>query len=98
MKLLILAAARPCLLYTSEAGCALAVVELPDAGLAEALPKMPVCAVTSIGPDGISASLELSLIHISHPDQPQQDEPHQQAGHHTGKIDPDIGDLAARCV
>ena len=43
-----------------EAGCALAVVELPDAGLAEALPKMPVCAVTSIGPDGISASLERS--------------------------------------
>ena len=27
-----------------EAGCALAVVELPDAGLAEALPQMPVCA------------------------------------------------------
>ena len=36
------------------------MVELPDAGLAEALPKMPVCAVTSIGPDGISASLERS--------------------------------------
>ena len=31
----------------------------------------------------------------AHPDKPQQDEPHQQAGHHTGKIDPDIGDLAA---
>ena len=33
-----------------EAGCALAVVELPDAGLASALPQMPVCAVTSVGP------------------------------------------------
>lgn len=52
-----LAAAARCF---GEAGCALAVVELPDAGLAEALPKMPVCAVTSIGPDGISASLERS--------------------------------------
>ena len=31
----------------------------------------------------------------AHPDKPQQDEPHQQAGHHAGKIDPDIGDLAA---
>ena len=39
-----LAAAARCF---GEAGCALAVVELPDAGLAEALPKMPVCAVTS---------------------------------------------------
>ena len=38
-----------------EAGCALAVVELPDAGLAEALPQMPVCAVTSVGPDGVTA-------------------------------------------
>ena len=37
-----------------EAGCALAVVELPDAGLAEALPQMPVCAVTSVGPDGVN--------------------------------------------
>ena len=41
-----------------EAGCALAVVELPDAGLAEALPQMPVCAVTSVGPDGVSRSVE----------------------------------------
>ena len=52
-----LAAAANCF---GAAGCTLAVVELPDAGLAEALPKMPVCAVTSIGPDGISASLERS--------------------------------------
>ena len=41
-----------------EAGCALAVVELPDAGLASALPQMPVCAVTSVGPDGVSRSVE----------------------------------------
>ena len=41
-----------------EAGCTLAVVELPDAGLAEALPQMPVCAVTSVGPDGVSRSVE----------------------------------------
>ena len=41
-----------------EAGCALAVVELPDAGLAEALPQIPVCAVTSVGPDGVSHSVE----------------------------------------
>ena len=32
-----------------EAGCALAVV---------ALPQMPVCAVTSVGPDGVSRSVE----------------------------------------
>ena len=42
------------------AGCALAVVELPDAGLASALPQMPVCAVTAIGPDGVSRSIERS--------------------------------------
>ncbi len=41
-----------------EAGCALAVVELPDAGLAAALPQMPVCAVTAVGPDGVSRSVE----------------------------------------
>ena len=41
-----------------KAGCALAVVELPDAGLASALPQMPVCAVTSVGPDGVSRSVE----------------------------------------
>ena len=50
-----LAAAARCF---GEAGCALAVVELPDAGLAEALPGMPVCAVTSVGPDGVSRSVE----------------------------------------
>ena len=42
------------------AGCKLAVVEMADAGLAAALPQMPVCAVTSIGPDGISRSVERS--------------------------------------
>ena len=44
----------------AEAGCKLAVVEMADAGLAAALPKMPVCAVTSIGPDGVSSSVERS--------------------------------------
>ena len=52
-----LAAAAACF---GAAGCKLAVVELPDAGLAAALPKMPVCAVTSIGPDGVSRSVERS--------------------------------------
>ena len=46
-----LAAAAACF---GAAGCRLAVVELPDAGLAEALSHMPVCVVTSIGPDGVS--------------------------------------------
>ena len=46
-----LAAAVRCF---AEAGCKLAVVEMADAGLAAALPKMPVCAVASIGPDGVS--------------------------------------------
>ena len=46
-----LAAAARCF---GAAGCKLAVVELPDAGLASALPNMPVCAVTAIGPDGVS--------------------------------------------
>mgnify|MGYP004623946377 FL=1 len=41
-----------------EADCTLAVVELPDAGLAAALPQMPVCAVTAVGPDGVSRSVE----------------------------------------
>ena len=50
-----LAAAAYCF---GEAGCTLAVVELPDAGLAAALPAMPVCAVTSVGPDGVSRSVE----------------------------------------
>ena len=51
-----LAAAANCF---GAAGCTLAVVELPDAGLAEALPGMPVCAVTSasVGPDGVSRSV-----------------------------------------
>ena len=52
-----LAAAAICF---GAAGCKLAVVELPDAGLAAALPAMPVCAVTAIGPDGISRSVERS--------------------------------------
>ena len=52
-----LAAAAYCF---GEAGCTLAVVELPDAGLAEALSHMPVCVVTSIGPDGVSRSVERS--------------------------------------
>ena len=44
----------------------------------------------------IASNLVSMLIeNDAHPDKPQQDEPHQQAGHHTGKIDPDIGDLAA---
>ena len=50
-----LAAAARCF---GEAGCRLAVVELPDAGLAAALPQMPVCAVTAVGPDGVSRSVE----------------------------------------
>ena len=50
-----LAAAARCF---AAAGCRVAVVELPDAGLAKALPAMPVCAVTSIGPDGVSRSVE----------------------------------------
>ena len=50
-----LAAAAICF---GAAGCKLAVVELPDAGLASALPQMPVCAVTAIGPDGVSRSVE----------------------------------------
>ena len=50
-----LAAAACCF---GAAGCKLAVVELPDAGLASALPQMPVCAVTAIGPDGVSRSVE----------------------------------------
>ena len=50
-----LAAAACCF---GAADCKLAVVELPDAGLAAALPSMPVCAVTAIGPDGVSRSVE----------------------------------------
>ena len=50
-----LAAAAYCF---GEAGCTLAVVELPDAGLAAALPQMPVCAVTAVGPDGVARLAE----------------------------------------
>ena len=50
-----LAAAAQCF---GAAGCTLAVVELPDAGLAAALPEMPVCAVTAVGADGVSRSVE----------------------------------------
>ncbi|GJN65866.1 folylpolyglutamate synthase [Faecalibacterium gallinarum] len=50
-----LAAACTCF---AQAGCSFAVVELPDAGLAPALPRMPVCAVTHIGPDESGRSLE----------------------------------------
>lgn len=39
-------------------GCTFAVVELPDSALAQALPTMPACAVTRIGPDGSGHSLE----------------------------------------
>ena len=74
-----LAAAAICF---GAAGCRLAVVELPDAGLAEALTHMPVCVVTSIGPDGVSRSLERSAalaagvmregaICVTAPDQPK---------------------------
>lgn len=74
-----LAAAAICF---GAAGCRLAVVELPDAGLAEALAHMPVCVVTSIGPDGVSRSLERSAalaagvmregaICVTAPDQPK---------------------------
>ena len=52
-----LAAAARCF---GAAECKLAVVELPDAGLASALPHMPVCAVTAIGSDGVSRSMERS--------------------------------------
>lgn len=44
------------------AGCRLAVVEMPDAGLAAALPRMPACAVTAIGADGVSRSIERSAV------------------------------------
>lgn len=50
-----LAAACRCF---EEADCTLAVVELGDGTLAEALPEMPACAVTAIGPDGSGHSPE----------------------------------------
>ena len=31
----------------------------------------------------------------AHPDEPQQDQPHDEAGHHAGKIDPDVCYLTA---
>lgn len=42
----------------ARAECDFAVVELPDTALAQALPDMPACAVTHIGPDGSGHSLE----------------------------------------
>ena len=51
-----------------EAGCALAVVELPDAGLAAALPQMPVCAVTAVGPGGV---MRKDSICVTAPEQPK---------------------------
>ena len=45
-----LAAACACF---AAAGCAFAVVEAVDGALASALPAVPVCAVTHIGPDGM---------------------------------------------
>ncbi len=50
-----LAAACRCF---AAAECDFAVVELPDSALAQALPTMPACAVTHIGPDGSGHSLE----------------------------------------
>lgn len=50
-----LAAACRCF---AQAECAFAVAELPDTALAAALPEMPACAVTHIGPDGSGHSLE----------------------------------------
>lgn len=41
-----------------KAGCAFAVVELPDPALAGILPRLAACAVTAIGPDGTGRSLE----------------------------------------
>ena len=68
-----LAAAARCF---GAAGCKLAVVELPDAGLASALPNMPVCAVTAIGPDGVSRSVAAGVMRkdavcVTAPEQPK---------------------------
>ena len=49
--------AAACSCFARE-GCAFAVVELPDAALGAALPRMPVCGVTHIGPDESGRSLE----------------------------------------
>ncbi len=75
-----LAAACRCF---AAAGCSFAVVELPDAGLAEVLPQMPVCAVTHIGPNGSGRSIERlahdaanvmrkGTICVTAPDQPKE--------------------------
>ena len=50
-----LAAACACF---AAAGCAFAVVEAVDGALASALPAVPVCAVTHIGPDGSGRTIE----------------------------------------
>ena len=50
-----LAAACACF---EAAGCAFAVVEVEDGALASALPDVPACAVTHIGPDGSGRSIE----------------------------------------
>ena len=50
-----LAAACACF---EAAGCAFAVVEVEDGALASALPAVPACAVTHIGPDGSGRSIE----------------------------------------
>ena len=49
--------AAACACFTA-AGCRFAVVETPDAALAAALPDVPACAVTHIGPDGSGRSIE----------------------------------------
>ena len=56
-----------------EAGCTLAVVELPDAGLAAVLPKMPVCAVTAVGPLAALAGgvMRKESICVTAPEQPK---------------------------
>ena len=66
----------------AAAELAAAVICFGAAGLAEALAHMPVCVVTSIGPDGVSRSLERSAalaagvmregaICVTAPDQPK---------------------------
>ena len=50
-----LAAACACF---EAAGCRFAVVETGDGALASALPAVPACAVTHIGPDGSGRSIE----------------------------------------
>ena len=50
-----LAAACACF---EAAGCRFAVIETADGALASALPAVPACAVTHIGPDGSGRSIE----------------------------------------